>query len=348
MNIHKTTHDFSVLIPVLNESAFITSCLETIHEACIETMMTYEIFVIDGGSTDDTKKNILNFIGSNQAEECVFLLDNPKKIVSSALNIGILESNGEIIFRCDAHCVYEKNYFKVILESHKNNSEGLFNIGSLMNTEYKNKNIETLLVSEVLKMPIAIGSSFRNIELNKEKEVETVPFGSWRRKTLEKVGMFDENFIRGQDMEHNSRLNKFRGKCLLIPYRSITYFSRQDINHLLKMMYQYGFWKVQVMKKNNVFYFRPLVLFSAMIIMSFLIVAGISFKTFIPLIPILIYFGLILISVLNKKDIPVTQTIKSSKLIFQIHITYFYGMLRSIFSNIKKSNLAINDTELTR
>ena len=340
--------DFSVIIPVLNEANFIVSCLRTIYEACIETKLTFEIFVLDGGSSDNTKKYIIDFVEFIDSQMNILIIENPKKIVSSALNKGIERSRGEIIFRCDAHCTYEKNYFKVLIESHQNHPDRLLNIGSLMNTKSMSENIETRLVKEVLKMPIAIGNSFRSLSLDKEKLVETVPFGSWTKDSLKKIGLFDENFIRGQDMEHNSRLSRLGGKCLIVPFKSITYFSRQDIPQLLKMMYQYGFWKVQVMKKNHVFYTRPLTLFFAMTFICLSIISSIAFQEILLLTAVCIYIGVIGLVVFNKKNIPTNFVAKSIKLIVQIHLMYFYGMLRSIFTNIKKDRLSKSDIELTR
>ena len=149
-------------------------------------------------------------------------------------------------------------------------------------------------------------------------------------------------------MEHNSRLSTLGGKCLLVPFKLVTYFSRQDISHLLRMMYQYGFWKVQVMKKNHVFYNRPLTLFCAMMLMCLCFIASIIFQRMFPLIPIFLYLGITAFIVFKERNIPSNQFVNSIKLIVQIHIMYFYGMLRSIFTNIKKDKLSKNDVGLTR
>ena len=46
------------------------------------------------------------------------LIDNPKKIVPVAMNIGIRASKGDVVMRLDAHASYPTNYFGAVSYTH--------------------------------------------------------------------------------------------------------------------------------------------------------------------------------------------------------------------------------------
>ena len=85
----------SVIIPALNEEAFIGSCLQSLRS---QTFKDYEIIVIDGGSTDRTVE-----IASSLADRVV--LAPGSKIGESRL-IGVNEAQGEIIVSTDADTIH--------------------------------------------------------------------------------------------------------------------------------------------------------------------------------------------------------------------------------------------------
>ncbi len=74
-------------------------------------------------------------------------------------------------------------------------------------------------------------------------EVDTVPFGCYKKKTLEKIGLYDEELTRNQDDELNARLIENGGKIWLIPEIKIKYFPRSTFKSLFKMFFQYGYFK---------------------------------------------------------------------------------------------------------
>ena len=48
----------------------------------------------------------------------------------------------------------------------------------------------------------------------KFEEVDTVPFGCFKREVFDRVGFFNENLKRSQDMDFNIRLKKAGGKII--------------------------------------------------------------------------------------------------------------------------------------
>lgn len=81
--------------------------------------------------------------------------------------------------------------------------------------------------------------------------VETVAFPAYDRRTLQRLGPFDEELVRNQDDEYNYRLLKSGGRILLSPDIRSRYYSRSGLRSLWRQYYQYGFWKVRVMQKHT-------------------------------------------------------------------------------------------------
>ena len=102
----------SVVMPCLNEAHCIASTLGSVIKTNYpkENM---EIIVVDGQSTDGTKK-----ILEDLAAGCPTLriLTNPRGIAPAAMNIGIKAAGGDIIIRMDAHTHYPSDYIDKCVE----------------------------------------------------------------------------------------------------------------------------------------------------------------------------------------------------------------------------------------
>lgn len=262
----------SVICPILNEKKYITQCIESIlkqdypHE-------DLEVLFVDGMSVDGTREIIMEY-----ASKYPFLrlLDNPKKIVPYAMNIGIVEARGGIIIRIDAHTVYEESYFSVL--AHQLQILEADNVGAVCKTEVLNKTPQALAIKEVLSNKWGVGNSLFRTGIDKVKQVDTVPFGCWKRNTFDRYGMFDVRLKRNQDLELNKRIIKGGGTIYIVPNTFCTYFARETFKELSKNNFQNGKWNIMTL-----YYTKML--------------SSLSIRHFIPLlfvlsliIPILLFF----------------------------------------------------------
>jgi hypothetical protein len=76
-------------------------------------------------------------------------------------------------------------------------------------------------------------------------------YGCWRKATLERIGMFDEKLVRGQDYELNARLISRGGTLWQSPKITFWYRPRASLSALFSQYFQYGFWKVAVVRKHG-------------------------------------------------------------------------------------------------
>jgi succinoglycan biosynthesis protein ExoA len=81
--------------------------------------------------------------------------------------------------------------------------------------------------------------------------VDTVTYGCWRKSTLLRVGLFDERLYRSQDDELNLRIIASGGKVWQSPRITSWYRPRATLAALSRQYFQYGFWKVAVIRKHR-------------------------------------------------------------------------------------------------
>ena len=228
----------SIIIPCRNEEKYIGKCLDSlIYNDYPKNMI--EIFVIDGMSEDNTRGIIERYI---KKYPYIKLINNSKRIVPTALNIGIKEARGDIIIRIDSHNTYPSNYIeKLVLWIRKSKAD---NIGGIWITKPGAETVIARAISLVLSHPFGVGNGLFRIGIKEPKYVDTVPFGAYKREVFNKIGLFNEKLIRNQDLEFNLRLKKVGGKILLVPDIVSYYYARSTLRALAKNNFSNGFWVI--------------------------------------------------------------------------------------------------------
>jgi hypothetical protein len=79
--------------------------------------------------------------------------------------------------------------------------------------------------------------------------VDTVPFGSFRRSLIDRLGAFDESLLTNEDYEFNARIRKAGGKIWLDPSIRSVYFARPTLSQLIRQYWRYGFWKWRMLRR---------------------------------------------------------------------------------------------------
>jgi len=92
----------SITIPMRNEAKFIRKCMDSLLRQ-IEGRDNFEIFCVDGASTDSTRQIVLDYA---ERDKRIRIIDNPHKIVPVGMNLAIRQTKGDIIMRVDSHAEY--------------------------------------------------------------------------------------------------------------------------------------------------------------------------------------------------------------------------------------------------
>jgi succinoglycan biosynthesis protein ExoA len=232
----------SIVIPCRNEAGCIAQVLDSILAQ--ETAgMLWEVIVADGMSDDGTRAVLDSY---QRLDSRIRVIDNPAQAVSSGLNLAIREARGEIILRMDAHTDYAPDYVRRCTDTLREKAAD--NVGGPART--RPNGYWGRAIAAAYHSPVACGGArFHNPTF--EGWVDTVPYGCWRKSTLLEIGLFDEALVRNQDDELNLRLCRAGGRIWQSPDIVSWYQPRHSLNRLFMQYFQYGFWKVAVIRKHH-------------------------------------------------------------------------------------------------
>ena len=234
----ETTPKVSVIVPCYNEEKTITLLLDAL------TRQTYpkenmEVIVADGMSDDETLHKIEAF-RALQPGLNVRVVENPRRIIPAALNRAIEEARGEFIIRLDAHSVPHPEYISRCVSGLEqylgDNVGGIWKIVARENTWLAQS------IAAAASHPLGVGDA-KYRYADSAEEVDTVPFGAFRRDYLLKIGGYDESLLTNEDYELNTRIRQSGGKLWLDPNIQVQYYSRSNLRQLARQYWRYGYWK---------------------------------------------------------------------------------------------------------
>jgi glycosyltransferase involved in cell wall biosynthesis len=232
----------TVIMPVRNEGPHMRDSLEGVLRQDTAPD-SFEVLVVDGRSTDRTRE-IVKEIASRHSN--VRLLDNPGRIVPTAMNVGLAEARGQFIVRVDGHCVLEPGYIRGAIEAlRRSGSEGVG--GSMVAT---GDGFWGEAIAVATSMPFGVGNA-RFHYSDVEGDADTVYLGAYRRDYLRQIGGYDPVFVRNQDDELNYRIRARGGRVFYTPKMRAIYHVRKSLPLLFRQYIQYGFWKVPMYRKTG-------------------------------------------------------------------------------------------------
>lgn len=321
----------SVICPIYNEEKYIAQFLDSLLEQDYPKE-NLEILLIDGMSRDRTREIVAEYISKYPF---IRLIDNPDKIVPYAMNRGIDAAKGDVIMRLDAHAFYQKDYFSVLVKGLQRLKAD--NVGTVCKTDVLNKTPKTLAIREVLGNRFGVGNSTFRTGIDYEREVETVPFGCWRKEVFDKYGKYDVRLVRNQDIELNKRIIRGGGRIFILPDTYCTYLARETWHALAKNNYGNGKWNILTVYYTKTFsslslrHFIPLLFLLSLIVplllaifwRPFALVSAASFAVYTVVFST-VSLHLSMLKHLNFYYLLIT--------FFVLHLSYGFGSLIGIVS----------------
>jgi succinoglycan biosynthesis protein ExoA len=232
----------SIIVPCRNERGHIEACLRSILGQ-EPPPGGFEVLVADGMSNDGTRE-ILSRLAAEDPR--LKLIDNPGRIVSTGLNAALRASRGRVIIRMDAHTEYAPDSVRqclvVLRETDADNVGGPWVV--------KGTGFMGRAIGAAFQSPFAAGPA-RSHDSAYQGTVDTVYLGCWPREVFDRIGLFDEAFVRNQDDEFNLRLTRAGGKLWQSPCIKSCYHTRGSLRSLFQQYTQYGYWKVKVIQKHR-------------------------------------------------------------------------------------------------
>ncbi|OUX32420.1 MAG: hypothetical protein CBE24_03245 [bacterium TMED264] len=314
----------SVIIPIRNEILYIPNSFESIILACLK--IESEILFVDGQSDDGTYEWIKNEI--KQIDNCK-LFQNEKKIVSHGFNQVFNKARGQYISRIDGHSVYPETYFSDAIDIfNKHEVDVVGGPANHIGIGWKGK-----VIASCMMHPFGVGNSKFRIS-NKEQYVDTVPFPIYKRKVLERVGLYDTELIKNQDDELNFRCVEKGFRIYMSPKLKTNYLVRENLMDLSKQYFLYGFYKPLVFKKvgygARIYHFAPASHFIfSVLFFALLILNQYAFLYFFCYLMFSFIFSI-------KKNRSVKSTFYSIIVFLSIHYSYGIGFLLGYYKRMHK------------
>lgn len=229
----------SVVMPVRNEAAFITLSLGAMLQQDYPASKI-EFLVVDGMSEDGTRDIVEQMAA---ADARIRLVDNPRRIIPAALNVGLHAARNEFVARMDGHSIAAPDYLRRCVQVLR--ASGADNVGGRW--DYVGDSYVGSAIAAAMDSRFGVGSSrWRGSEAG--GEADTVPYGFMRRERMLELGGFDERFLANEDYEFNYRLRSSGGRITYSPTIRMAYHVRPSLATLWRQYRNYGFWKARTLR----------------------------------------------------------------------------------------------------
>ena len=318
----------TIIAPCRNEAGFIERTITTILGNDYPADLI-ELLIVDGMSTDGTRDIVQKIAEKDQR---IKLLDNPNRIVPTAMNIGIRTAKGEYIIRIDCHSAFSSNYISKCIEVSKRT--GAANVGGYWETMPGADTKTAKAIAAATSSKFGVGNAAFRIG-GHECEADTVPFGTYRKAIFETVGYYDERLVRNQDIELNSRIRDAGGKIIISPEIKLKYYNRATYRGIWQQSFNNGLWNPYTIwlvgSGLHLRHFVPMVFVFSVILLGLL---SIFYWPFIILLGLDIFtysFAAIYFAINTGKKRNVSM-IRVFAAYFILHIAYGIGSLWGVLT----------------
>lgn len=242
-----------------------------------------EVILVDGCSTDNTKKIMVDFQNNETSFGRVLVLDNPGKFLPCGWNVALAQVTGEIVLRVDAHTKFPKDFITknvTCIES----GESICG-GKVISILEDDSQINRVMLESENSMFGGGFTFFRRGEI--ARYTNTLAFAAYKKEVFDAVGPYDERLVRTEDNDMHYRMRKAGYKLYFNPEIVSYRFCRSSFSKLLRQKYLNGYWVGLTMgvqpKAFSIFYLVPLLFVLGLVFFSCI--------SFISTIPFFIYIG---------------------------------------------------------
>lgn len=213
----------SVIVPARAAAGTLPRALRSIRDQTYSNIVDVIVAAADDGSAEAA--------GGEQA----IVIANPTGTTPAGLNLAIAASTGEVIVRCDAQSILPPTYVERAVDTLIRT--GADNVGGKQVPIGETPSERAIAAA----MSSRWGSGDARYRVGGEEgPVETVYLGVFKKETLDRLGGFDEAFVRNQDYELNHRILAAGGLVWFDPELEVVYRPRATMRSLARQYRDYG------------------------------------------------------------------------------------------------------------
>lgn len=232
----------SVIILNWNGRQLIGECLDSLFQ---QDYHDFEIIVVDNGSTDQS----IDFINNNYSDKVKLIALNENKGFAAGNNVGIADSKGEYILLLNNDTKVDPNWIKELVQAAEED-QTIGSCASKIVNYYQPDEFDTL---GHLMYPDGLNRGRGKFEKDQGQynTQEEVFFASgcaalYRKKMLDEIGLFDEDFFAyGDDTDIGVRTRLAGWKCIYVPTALVYHKSSASSA-------PYSPWKIYLVERNRI------------------------------------------------------------------------------------------------
>tara|TARA_Y100000310_G_scaffold151786_1_gene151380 strand:- start:7823 stop:8806 length:984 start_codon:yes stop_codon:yes gene_type:complete len=284
-------------------------------------LTTVELIFIDGCSKDSTlsiiedfKKEYIDLFHS------IRVIQNKKVFLASGWNLGIKASRADFVLRIDAHSQIAPNYLSLAYDylAKNNNIQAVGGVLVSQSDSSGNTGIAKLVSSKFGTG----GSPFRGVKATDVFSSDTAVFALYRRSLFSKVGYFNEDLDRGQDIEFHSRVIKHEFKLVTNPLMRITHFPETRFWPFHKKAMSTSYWALRGGKAR----LRHLIPMLFVLYILFFLFALAFLNTSSAIIGLPLYLYVFVLVYFSIKD----RLYLKGYLFLTYHLVYGFGSIKAL------------------
>lgn len=315
----------SLCVVAYNEESYLPNLLQDISSQTYPHEQT-EVVLVDGNSTDRTKKIMEQFAETDPSFFSVQVLDNPQRVQAAGWNVAIAHAKGDVIIRIDAHAHIPPEFTAK-------------NMALQEKGEYVTGGVRPCLIDHPTPWKetlLAVENSMFGSSVSKGRSasesgyVKSMFHGAYRREVFEKAGVFRPELLRTEDNDLHYRIRQAGYKLYCDPDIVSYQYARSDLKSMLRQKFGNGLWIGKTMgiqpKCFSLFHFVPLCFVLGILLTTALTIGG------HPLLGWLMWgaYGLIvcLLTLMELVKKPWNPTKLAMPVLFLLlHVSYGFGTL---------------------
>lgn len=228
-----TSKAVSFVIAARNEERSLAAAVDSIFNQV--GLSNIEVSLAIGPSRD---KTLLVADQLSKRYPQLMVLENPSGGTSAGLNLAIAATSHDVVIRVDGHSVLPPDYGSLAVQVLAQTKAA--NVGGLMVA--KGEGPIQSAIAYAYNSKVGLGGGAYHTGGN-AGPVDSVYLGCFRREWLDRVGGFDEKWVRGQDWELNARIRSAGGTVWFDPRLQVSYTPRRNLSELALQFWRTGQWR---------------------------------------------------------------------------------------------------------
>jgi succinoglycan biosynthesis protein ExoA len=168
---------------------------------------------------------------------------------AASMNAGIKAANGDVIVRLDGHSSPNREYIARALRHLDEPRAGV--VGGVWEIAPGGQTLRSQAIALAVGSDLGSGGAdYRHAERSQIRDVDTVPFGCYRRELWRALNGYDHSLLVVEDGDFNYRTRLAGLRVILDPAMRSTYYPRRRMRTLARQYFRYGWWKMPFLLRH--------------------------------------------------------------------------------------------------